>query len=323
MISGNGWYNQAFTEMVLQNLDHESQEENVEWWCVEGGAQEIAKNMANSLEQKGKVKFNKRVTSMSYVDEDNDGNLEGTYDKVSVTYREKVGEKEEEKTNIYDAVFCSVPLGAMEQMDLEGLNLNWGTKQAIRNIGYGAASKVGIRFKTMWWVKGGFNIYSGGISKTDMPLRWCVYPSYNLYDDPNKPAVLLASYTWGQEGDRIGSLINNASPENEDELKRLLIHDLARLHTDNEDSFRKLQHQLEEEYIDHYGYNWSAHPSSMGAIAYFGPGKQAHTNKIHESKSLIEIGQFNTMYQWITRSNGKMMIVGEAASTHHAWVVGK
>ncbi|PVH93300.1 hypothetical protein DM02DRAFT_541807 [Periconia macrospinosa] len=296
---GKGWYDQSFTELVLQSLDHESQEAEVKWWCVEGGAQEIAKNMAASLKQTSALKFDKRVTAMSYIDHDNDGEKTGPFDKVEVKVD---GER---TPRIYDAVFNSVPLGAMEHMQLEGLNLNWGTKQAIRNLAYGSACKVGIRFRTMWWVKDGLNVFSGGISKTDLPLRWCVYPSYNIHDDPNRPAVLLASYTWGQEADRLGALINGASPHNEEELKQLLLHNLARLHTTDDASFEKLLKKLNDEYIDHYAYDWSAHPGSIGAIAYFGPG------------------QFNNMYQWITRSNGKMMIIGEAASSHHAWVVGQ
>ena len=266
MISGKGWYDQAFSELVFQSLDHESKEKDVEWWCIEGGAQELAKNMANSLKQKASIHYHKTVTGMSYIDYDNDNNKTGPFDKVGVT----VGG--ESTPRVYDAVFNSVPLGAMQHMELEGLNLNWGTKQAIRNLGYGASCKVGIQFKTMWWMKDGLNIYSGGISKTDLPLRWCVYPSYNIYDDVNKPAVLLASYTWGQEGDRIGALVNGASPKHEGELKRLLIHDLARLHTNDEASYEKLRKKLTDEYMSHYAYDWSAHPGSVGAITYFGPG---------------------------------------------------
>jgi hypothetical protein len=43
---------------------------------------------------------------------------------------------------------------------------------------------------------------------------------------------------------------------------------------------------------------------SVGAFAYFGPG------------------QFQHLYPFITGSDGKYLMCGEAASAHHAWVVG-
>ena len=93
----------------------------------------------------------------------------------------------------------------MQRMDLRGLNLNWGTKQAIRSLGYGASCKVGIRFKEMWWMSK-LGIKEGGVSKTELPIRMCFYPSYNIYNnnpnpkDPKKepmnvPGMLLCSYS--------------------------------------------------------------------------------------------------------------------------------
>lgn len=86
-------------------------------------------------------------------------------------------------------------------MDLQNAGLSWGTKQAIRSLNYGASCKVAIKFKTPWWQVAPFSINKGGLSKTDLPLRVCVYPSYNIKSDLNpewnqhKPSVLLCSYT--------------------------------------------------------------------------------------------------------------------------------
>ena len=66
-------------------------------------------------------------------------------------------------------------------------------------------------------------ISEGGVAKTDLPLRVCVYPSYNLKDyipgKIEKPGVLLCSYTWSQEAQRVASLINRDSPEGETEFE--------------------------------------------------------------------------------------------------------
>lgn len=66
------------------------------------------------------------------------------------------------------------------------MKLNWGTKWAIRNLGYGASCKVSVRFKTLWWKKNGLDITKGGVGKTDLPIHFCVYPSYNIWDDNEK-----------------------------------------------------------------------------------------------------------------------------------------
>ena len=278
--------------MVLEDLDfnHKSP-----WWCIEGGAQELAHSMRKEVEVAGKksIAFEKTVTAMRFTNH---------CQNVSVNI------KGEHSPRNYDAVFNSAPLGAMQRMDLSGLNLNWGTKQAIRSLGYGASCKVGIRFKTLWWKdpQVNLNINRGGVAKTDLPLRVCVYPSYNIHDKHDQPGVLLCSYTWSQEAQRVASLINRNSPENEDELRVLLIHNLAKLHakTNDHKDYARLHAIISDAYETHYAYDWYADPSTAGAFAYFGPG------------------QFHNMYPWIVRNHGKHIIIGEAASAHHAWVVG-
>ncbi|KAI9723444.1 MAG: hypothetical protein M1828_004174 [Chrysothrix sp. TS-e1954] len=305
---GNRWYDQAFSEMVLEDLDFNHDKP---WSCIEGGAQEIAHKMAQSLQQRDVVQFGKRVSAMKLRWASNIDNSNKPEEVVDVTIK-----GEESSTRTYDAVFNSAPLGSMQRMELTGLNLNWGTKQAIRSLGYGASCKVGIRFKSLWWMSEDFNITKGGVSKTDLPLRACVYPSYNIYPaDKGKAGVLLVSYSWSQEAQRIASLINRKSPQDELELRDVLVRDLARLHSkskpeygkpDNgwQEDFAKTYKIINEAYESHYAYDWYADPHTSGAFAYFGPG------------------QFQNMYPWVTRNNGKHVIIGEAASAHHAWVVG-
>ena len=280
--------------MILEHIDFDAKPED--WWCVEGGAYEIARRMQNALRNQQNIHFEKIVTAMSYVNEE--------FDQINVTV------KGEQNPRTYDAVLNSVPLGAMQHMQLEGLNLNWGTKSAIRSLGYGASCKVGVLFKDLWWIKY-LGISRGGQAKTDLPIRCCVYPSYNIHDyDPerkvDKSGVLLVSYTWSQEAERIGALINRDSPEGENELKEVIIHDLARLHakTKDEDDYQRLHKIISDAWLKHHAYNWYADPRTVGAFAYFGPG------------------QFKNMYPFVTDCDGKHIIIGEAASKHHAWVVG-
>ena len=288
--SGTAWYDQALSEMILEsvNFAHDGK-----WWCIEGGSQEMAKRMYAKVEKvkPNRVSFGKKVTKMEYLASTDLQRMVGVHVADEKEYRK------------YDAVFNSAPLGSMQRMDLRGLNLNWGTKQAIRSLGYGASCKVGIRFKEMWWMTK-FGIKEGGVSKTDLPIRMCVYPSYNIHDDPNKPGVLLCSYSWSMEAQRMGTLINRDSPEGEAELKALLLDNLAKLHANKEWPYEKLHALISELYDTHFAYDWYNDKGTTGAFAYFGPG------------------QFRNMFPYIIRNDGTHIIVGEIASAHHAWVVG-
>jgi hypothetical protein len=50
-----------------------------------------------------------------------------------------------------------------------------------------------------------------------------VYPSYNIYDTDSVTAVLLCTYTWQQDAERLGSLMG----DDETQLRDLLIADLC------------------------------------------------------------------------------------------------
>lgn len=143
----------------------------------------------------------------------------------------------------------------------------------------------------------------GGIGHTDESIGFCVYPSYNIEDNKDGSGVLLASYNWSQAAQRLSGLIDRDSPKNEDRLREVLLEDLARLHAPSE-HYDAMYAFLNEQYKDHYGYSWDHSEHSLGAFAFFGPG------------------QFKNMWPWIIRSNGTYMIIGEAASSRHAWVAG-
>lgn len=283
--------------MVLDELNFSG---NHDWYCVMGGSQEIAKRMFVKLEEKHKdrVQFGKKVTKIDRLYDPCRSGQDHEQDLPQLA----VQVAGESQPRVYNAVFNSAPLGNMQRMNLRGLNLNWGTKQAIRSLGYSASCKVGIRFKRLWWIERG--IKRGGASKTDQPIRNCVYPSYNIEDPVDQPGVLLASYTWSQEAQRIGTLINSNPDDGEAELKALLIDNLAQLHSSSKEEYDQVKGIIEDNYDTHFAYDWYSDPGTTGAFAYFGPG------------------QFKNMYPYIVRNDGTHIIIGEISSAHHAWVVG-
>ncbi|KAI4265725.1 MAG: hypothetical protein L6R35_007052 [Caloplaca aegaea] len=108
-------------------------------------------------------------------------------------------------------------------------------------------------------------------------IRNCLYPFYNIDDPVDKPGVLLASYTWSQEAQRID-------------------YNLAQLHSSSKAEYDEVQEIIEKNYETHFAYDWYADPGTTGAFAYFGPGR------------------FKNMYPYIVRNDGTHIIIGEASS---------
>jgi monoamine oxidase len=259
--------------------------------CIDGGTSKVADAMLKKITtQPEKNTVVKRITLKR-----DEGNYSNT--KMQVEFVGPSGAAVRE----YDTVFNTTTLGCAQRMDLTGAELHPAQKDALRALHYDASCKVGIKFATPWWITK-CGIDQGGVASSDLPLRTCVYPSYNVKDDQEKPAVLLASYTWAQDAQRIATLIQPDSPAGEDTLKELILRDLARLHQRSGITYEFLCKQ----YMTHHAFDWYHDPYTSGAFALFGPG------------------QFSHLYPFITRpaADGKLHFVGEASSAHHAWIVG-
>ncbi|CAM1507592.1 Fc.00g072330.m01.CDS01 [Cosmosporella sp. VM-42] len=312
---GTGWYDQALSESVLEEIDFATPEQEEGkpkqnyWWCVDGGAQKIARLMEKKVQKP--VQLNNQVLAINANVKDRDNPSKYVPISLEITGTNRETKETKKRKEDYFAVFNSTTLPALQRMNLKDAGLLWGTKQAIRALGYGSSCKVAIKFKTPWWQVEPFNINKGGISRTDLPLRVCVYPSYNIPDaeehwNPKESSVLLCSYTWGMDAQRLGSLISPDTPDNEDQLKSVLLHDLALLHANKEMPYEKLLPHLVEQYDTHHAWDWYSDENMSGAFAYYGPG------------------QFSNMWEEVLKPNafGQLYLIGEAASSHHAWIVG-
>ena len=73
----------------------------------------------------------------------------------------------------YAAVISTVPVPQLSLIDLTGVNIhkNYGQWSAIRELQYGPAIKVGIKFSSPWWQTALPQPIFGGQSFTDLPLR--------------------------------------------------------------------------------------------------------------------------------------------------------
>ena len=293
--SGTNWYDQAHSETVLESLDFNyGSTSPTNWFCIEGGAQQLAFIMATKLQNQNSISFGSQITGID----------------ISTPSAAKV-QLDSQWQGSYAGIFNSTTMGCMQQMDLTNAGLTYGQKQAIRSLGYGASAKVGMQFSEPWWITT-FTINQGGLGHSDLPTRTTVYPSYNLKDDPTKPAVLLCSYEWQQDAQRISTLISSSSDYDtakaeEAALKELVLRDLALLHAKQPDTMMsadEVYSLIAPLYIDHYAHDWYHDPATFGAFAFFRPQ------------------QFGSMWPSIIAPSPGLVMIGEHASNHHAWVVG-
>lgn len=257
---------------------------DVPWKRIAGGTSELIKKMLAYIKVKPETK--KRVTKIS-IDR---SRVSGQNMQVEVAG--------ENVARTYSTVFSTASLACMQRMDLRGLELHPSQKDALRSLRYDASCKVAIRFQSPWWVTK-CGITGGGSASTDLPVRTVVYPSNN--PEATKSAVLMVSYTWSQDAQRVGSLISRDGQGVDDELKELILQNLVRLHAPFVD-YTYVKSQV----LELHAYDWYSDPNTSGAFALFGPG------------------QFENLYPYLTRptADGNFHFVGEAASAHHAWIAG-
>jgi monoamine oxidase len=181
--SASGWFNEAFAENVLESLafgyaDTSKDEKPIDWYCIEGGTGKLIESLVNHI-QKDKIKLKHWVTRIALSDDNKktaNFPMEVAFDikdKKDSEAGKQIGVYKSTKQH-YSAVINTTTLGALQKMDLTGMALPYGMKTAIRVLHYDTSTKVGIKFKKMWWKDPAFMenpIDCGGVAKTDMSLR--------------------------------------------------------------------------------------------------------------------------------------------------------
>lgn len=292
--TSSGLFDKAFSESVMDSFDFAGpRKEAIKWYCIDGGSSLLIQTMEKSITQP--VQHGKRVQKYRQ-------------DPKTKEIIVSVAGEPEGSRGSYATVFNTTSLPCLQRMDLTGLDLHHGQKDALRNLHYDDSAKVAMKFSYPWWITK-CGITSGGEASTDTPLRTCVYPSYNLLDPQDEPAVIICSYTWAQDATRIGNLI---SSRHDTELRDLMLDNLARLHLKSFQKYKPLttldqvRQIIGDAYISHHAWNWSHDPFTSGAFALFGPSKFSH------------------LYPYITRpaADSRFHICGEASSGHHGWIGG-
>ena len=303
-LEATGHFDLDLTEIVFEDWLFGS-DVSYTWTTIEGGMSRLINGMEAIL--KKPIHYSERVTAIN----------QNAPNSSSITLTSSSG-----NTFTYDHIINTVPLGAMQAMDMSTLNLDHATESAIRMINYDSSMKLGIRFKSRWWQDFPNPIF-GGQSTSDLPIRTCVYPSHGIHV-PDAAAVLIASYTWGQDASRLSAYLSsnpssssssssggdggtfenipNTSPRSASEnlLLNLTLTSLATLHNVSL-SF------LRSQYLDHFAHSWYDNPFSIGAFPEFGPGQFAELMPL----LMQPVGK-----------GGRLHLGGDALSAGHAWIVG-
>lgn len=197
------------------------------------------------------IQFNTRVTAISQ-------RADGAGMMVTATKNGMPGVQYH-----YPHVISTLPLPFLRSTNMASAGLSPMQANALRELNYGPAIKIGMQFKTAWWTlakdKNGtpLNIV-GGQSFTDQMLRMVVYPSFGHVRE-GETTMLIASYCWTEDASRFGALIsNNARFPGENEfLRNLVLRELAAIHNAEEDF-------LHEQSIDTMAWSWEHDPYTMG-----------------------------------------------------------
>ena len=209
-----------------------------------GGSQVLSDSMATYINQRnrGGLQLGMRVTSIVPTDPTQSSPL-------NVVIAGK-------NSRTYSHIISTLPLNCLRALDISQCGLTLKQSNALRELQYRPATKIGIRFKTAWWTEGDIKIV-GGQSLTDRHIRNVVYPSCN---DGNS-RVLVASYCWSDDAERLGALMGTGKAS-EEQLKAIVLRDLAALHDVTVDF-------LEQNLMDIHSYDWNRDPLAMGTLPCF------------------------------------------------------
>ncbi|KAI9807485.1 MAG: hypothetical protein M1825_005425 [Sarcosagium campestre] len=268
-----GNYNAALSEQVIEAWIFTAASS---WTTIEGGFSRLINGMLNCIRKP--VRFAQRVVKISYAAD-----------------RSLLVSTEKGMTFQYSHVINTAPLGAVQAMDMTKLDLEYDKVTAIRGLNYDASTKIGIKFSTRWWQDLPASIV-GGESLSDLLIRHCVYPSYGV-DTEHAAAAMIASYTWGQDAERLSGYLSTARGRSD--LIELTLKDLEKMNGLEEGYLRS-------QYVESFAFSWNDSPYALGAFALFSPG------------------QFSSRLPSLLKpaAEGRLHFAGEALSSGHGWIIG-
>lgn len=237
ILSQTNQYDLSFTEIIMQNLDFNTEK----WVTIRGGMSRLTQS-ATSLIGRQNINLNAPITRI----------IEGSDDKITL---ETCGTVPHSKT--FDAVILAIPPAALHNI-AERPTWEFMKEQSFRSTHYEPLYKMGMHFRTRFWEHLTSPSF-GGQSVTDLRFRWIVYPSNDL--GATGSGVLLL-YSWMTDASRWQSLSS-------DERIKLALHDLQRFFADTDVDVYK-------EYIEAFDVHWSCQSATGDAMFLPGQFSRFH-----------------------------------------------
>lgn len=260
MTSATNQFHSSFTEIVIESMDFSG----AKWRTIANGMDRLP-NACAALIGADSILMNAPVQQIENLQ---DG-------RVALHYGRQ-GE-----FTIFDQVILALPPAALRMISTP----QWSaTKmQAIRAMHYEPLYKIGLRFKTRFWEQGP-QPSMGGQSSCDLPMRWCVYPSYGLGEEG---AGVLLLYSWMSDA-------YNWLPQKQEDRLRLALRDLQTLYQGRVD--------IAGQFIESFDVAWPSEWATGDAM--FFPG------------------QFGRLFNCARQPEQSIYFAGEHLSVHHTWIVG-
>lgn len=251
--------NTSFLELLREELGH-FYTDMVE---IQGGMDLLPRAFLSGLQ--GRIRYGARMIA---IDQDPES--------VTVHYQNAGGRFSVSA----DYAIVTVPFTVLRHV--ETLKpFSFGKQRAIRQLHYDASTKILMQFRRRFW-EDDDAIFGGG-SVTDLPIRAVYYPDHGR---ETGRGVLLASYAWGEDAMRWGSL--SAADRTIQALENLAV----------------IHPQAPAEFEVGASKAWQSDEFAGGAFALFNPGQQMQ------------------LHRHITAPEGRIHFAGEHASLAHAWIQG-
>ena len=261
MNSATNQFQNSFTELVIESMDFSG----AKWQTIDGGMDQLPKACAQVYQAAGGI-----ITMGAAVQA-----IEQLAD-----FRIAIHHSASPTPAVFDAVILAVPPAALRMIETPQWSVT--KMQAIRSIHYEPLYKIGMRFQTRFWEQ--VPVPSrGGQSTTDLPSRWCVYPSYGI-GDPGEGVLLL--YSWMTDG-------YDWLPQNDSERVRIALRDLQTLYPSVD---------INGQYVGSFAVAWP--------------------NEWATGDAMFFPGQFRTLFNTARAPEGNVYFAGEHLSVHHTWIVG-
>ena len=260
---------------LLENAESQMNNAFIEWLSedvrgfyrnlceIEGGMDQLPRAFYPELQDR--IQFGAEVVA-----------FDQTPEKVIVHYQTATGKFSAEA----DYAICTIPFPVLRHIEfLQPLSAP--KQKAIRELYYDASAKILFQCRRRFWEEDD-GIFGGG-TETDLPIRAMYYPDHGR---ETGRGIILASYTWGQDAERWGSLPI-------EKRIRQALEDAAAIHPQIVDAF--------EVGASHF---WHSDEYAGGAFALFEPGQQKR------------------LHAHIIEPEGRIYFAGEHASREHAWIDG-